>query len=160
MQIAKNHVVTIDYTLTDDTGSVLDTSKGAEPLVYVQGIGNLIPGLEKALEGKNPGDQLQVSIPPEEAYGERDEENFEVVSRAVFENSDDLQVGIQVQAQTDAGVQILTVTALDEDSVTLDGNHPLAGETLNFDVMVVDVRAATSEELEHGHAHGGDGHNH
>jgi FKBP-type peptidyl-prolyl cis-trans isomerase SlyD len=83
MQIAKNTVVTIDYTLTDDQGSVLDTSKGVEPLQYVQGIGNLIPGLEKALEGKQPGDHIQVTIPPEEAYGERDADNLQIVSKHV-----------------------------------------------------------------------------
>jgi FKBP-type peptidyl-prolyl cis-trans isomerase SlyD len=159
MPIAKNTVVTIDYTPIDDLGSVLDTSKGGEPLLYVQGIGNLIPGLEKALEGKQPGDHIQVTVPPEEAYGERDDDNLQVVSRSLFEDSTGLEVGMQVQAQSDSGTQVLTVTALDEDSVTLDGNHPLAGEALNFDVRVVDVRDATAEELEHGHAHSG-GHGH
>ncbi len=159
MQIAKNTVVAIDYTLTDDQGSVLDTSKGGEPLLYVQGIGNLIPGLEKALEGKQPGDHIQVAVPPEEAYGERDDDDLQVVPRSMFEDSTGLEVGMQVQAQSDSGPQVLTVTALDADSVTLDGNHPLAGETLNFDVRVVEVRAATAEELEHGHAHG-NGHRH
>ena len=160
MQIAKHKVVTIDYTLTDDRGMVLDTSKGAEPLMYIQGIGNLIPGLEKALEGKNPGDQFKVSIPPEEAYGLRDDENMEVVSRSVFQGADELEVGRQVEAQHDHGTHIMTVVAIDGDSITLDANHPLAGETLNFDVTVVEVRGATPEELEHGHAHGGDGRHH
>ncbi len=160
MQIAKNTVVSIDYTLTDDSGEVLDTSKGAEPLVYMQGVGNLIPGLEKALEGKQAGDQFKVSIPPEEAYGLRDEENMEDVPLSAFQGDEELEVGMQVEVQHDHGAHIMTVAAIDEDTITLDANHPLAGETLHFDVSVVSVREATAEEMQHGHAHGGDGHHH
>lgn len=160
MQIAKNTVVSIDYTLTDDNGEVLDTSKGAEPLMYVQGIGNLIPGLENALEGKQPGDEFKISIPPEDAYGLRDEDNVEEVPLDAFQGDDELEVGMQVEVQHDHGTHVMTIAAIGEETLTLDANHPLAGETLNFDVKVIDVRAATAEELQHGHAHGGDGHHH
>ncbi|HZY44070.1 MAG TPA: peptidylprolyl isomerase [Anaerolineae bacterium] len=158
MQIAKNTVVTIDYTLTDDQGSVLDTSKGAVPLVYMQGSGNLIPGLERALEGKSTGDQFKVSIPPEEAYGLRVDENMEDVPLSAFPGDEELEVGSQVEVQHDHGTHVMTVVAINDDSITLDANHPLAGEILNFDVRVVAVREAAAEELEHGHAHGGHGH--
>jgi FKBP-type peptidyl-prolyl cis-trans isomerase SlyD len=160
MQIAKNTVVSIDYTLTDDAGEMLDTSKGAEPLMYVQGIGNLIPGLEKALEGRQPGDEFQVSIPPEDAYGLRDEDNMEEVPLDAFHGDEELAVGMQVEVQHDHGTHIMTIAAIGADTLTLDANHPLAGETLHFDVKVIDVRAVTAEELQHGHAHGGDGHHH
>ena len=160
MQIAKHAVVSIDYTLTDDNGEMLDTSKGAEPLVYMQGIGNLIPGLEKALEGRQSGDQLRVSIPPEEAYGLRDDENMEEVPLDSFEGNEELEVGMQVEVQHEHGMHLMTIAAIGDETITLDANHPLAGETLNFDVTVVDVRAATAEELQHGHAHGGGGHHH
>ncbi len=160
MQIAKHAVVSIDYTLTDDSGEMLDTSKGAEPLVYMQGIGNLIPGLEKALEGRQSGDQFQVSIPPEEAYGLRDDENMEEVPLDSFEGNEELEVGMQVEVQHEHGMHLMTIAAIGDETITLDANHPLAGETLNFDVTVVDVRAATAEELQHGHAHGGGGHHH
>ena len=160
MQIAKNKIVTIDYTLTDDEGVVMDSSKGGEPLAYVHGIGNIIPGLEAALEGKNPGDAFKVTIPPAEAYGERDEELVRVVSRHVFADVDDLEVGMQFQGRSGEHVREFAVAAIDGDDVTIDGNHPLAGVTLNFDVTVVGVRNATAEELSHGHVHGPDGHGH
>lgn len=160
MQIAKHTVVSIDYTLTDDSGEMLDTSKGAEPLVYMQGIGNLIPGLEKALEGRQSGDQFRVSIPPEEAYGLRDDENMEEVPLDSFQGNEELEVGMQVEVQHEHGMHLMTIAAIGDETITLDANHPLAGETLNFDVTVVDVRAATAEELQHGHAHGGGGHHH
>ncbi|MFV8835611.1 peptidylprolyl isomerase [Aquisalimonas sp.] len=153
MQIAKDKVVAIDYTLKDDDGSVLDTSEGKEPLAYLHGSGNIIPGLEKALEGKEEGEEVSVNIPPEEAYGERREDLTQVVPRNLFQGVDELQVGMQFQAQAEGGEQIVTITGIEGDDVTVDANHPMAGVPLNFDVKVVEVRDATEEEKEHGHAH-------
>ncbi|WP_290651977.1 peptidylprolyl isomerase [Aquisalimonas sp.] len=153
MQIAKDKVVAIDYTLKDEEGSVLDTSEGKEPLAYLHGSGNIIPGLEKALEGKNLGEEVSVHIPPEEAYGERRDDLTQVVPRSLFQGVDELQVGMQFQAQAEGGEQIVTITGIDGDEITVDANHPMAGVPLNFDVKVVDVREATDEEKEHGHAH-------
>jgi FKBP-type peptidyl-prolyl cis-trans isomerase SlyD len=160
VQIAKNAVVRIDYTLTNDAGAVLDTSKGREPLSYVHGAGGLIPGLEEELDGKQPGDSLQVVIPPDKAYGERQDGLVQKVEREKLPPEADVQIGMQFQAHTNVGVHVVTVTEIEGDEVTLDGNHPLAGETLHFDVNVVEVREATQEEIEHGHAHGAGGHAH
>lgn len=160
MQIEKNKVATIEYTLKNNDGDVLDTSEGNDPMTYIQGIGNLIPGLEDALAGKGVGDEVQVTIPPEKAYGLPDAELVQVVERNVFQGVDDLQVGMQFQAQSDQGTQVIWITDIEGDQVTIDGNHPLAGETLNFDVKVVDVRDASAEELDHGHVHGPGGHQH
>jgi len=160
MQIEKNKVATIEYTLKNDTGDVLDTSEGQEPMAYIQGVGNLIPGLEEALEGKGEGDEVQVSIPPEKAYGVRNDELIQVVERSVFQGVDELKVGMQFQAQSDQGTQVIWITKVEGDDVTIDGNHPLAGETLNFDVKVVGVREASADELDHGHVHGPGGHQH
>lgn len=160
MQIAKNTVVTIDYTLTDDDGDVVDTSQGREPLSYIQGVGSIIPGLESALEGKSTGDSLEVTIPPEQAYGARQDTLVAQVPRDRFESADQLQPGMQFQTQTESGIQVITVVGIDGDTVTVDANHPLAGATLNFAVSIVGVRDATTEELEHGHVHGAGGHEH
>lgn len=158
MQISEHKVVTIDYTLTDDEGTVIDSSRGSEPLAYVQGIGNIIPGLESALEGKQPGDTLKVKIAPKDGYGARDEELVQIVNSEMFSNPEELQVGAHFQAHDGEEHRMFTVTAIEGDHVTIDGNHPLAGVTLNFDVTVKDVREATAEELNHGHAHGGHDH--
>lgn len=160
MQIAKHMVVSIDYTLTDNAGNVLDTSEGQGPLSYIQGIGSLIPGLEKALEGKAAGESLAVSVPPEEGYGERDDAMLQAVPRDRFETDAAIEVGMRFQAMSEAGPQVVTVVGVDDENVTIDANHPLAGETLNFAVTVVEVREATPEELDHGHVHGPDGHHH
>ena len=160
MEISSHKVVIIDYTVTDEQGEVIDTSKDEEPLAYIHGTSNLIPGLEKALEGKSAGDSLNVDVPPEEAYGLRDETSLQVVSREQFEGVDDLQVGMQFEAQDDDDVQLVTIAAIDGGDVTLDANHPLAGITLHFEVSIVDVRDATQEELDHGHAHDPEGHQH
>jgi len=161
MQIAAHKVVTIDYTLTDDAGQVIDSSKGGEPLAYIQGIGNIIPGLEAALEGKKAGDSLQVSIAPAEGYGERDDSLKQAVPRQMFETPEEIQVGMQFHTMTEDGnVMVVTVVEASTETVTVDANHPLAGQNLNFDVTVKDVREATSEELEHGHVHGAGGHHH
>lgn len=160
MQISAQKVVSIDYTLTNDKGEVVDTSQGREPLAYIQGIGNLIPGLEQALEGRSAGDSLKVSIPPEQAYGMRDDGLTQAVPRRMFENADEIQVGMQFQTNSEHGLQVVTVVAVDPENITVDANHPLAGETLHFDVKVVEVRDASAEELDHGHVHGAGGHHH
>ena len=160
MHIKKNTVVAIDYTLTDKNGEIMDSSKGGEPLSYIHGNGNLIPGLEKELEGKEPGDSFKVSISPEEGYGVRDEKHVQVLSRDAFKEVESLEVGMQFQVRHEEGNQIITIIDIDGDKVTIDGNHPLAGETLNFDITVVSTRKATKEELEHGHVHGEGGHHH
>lgn len=154
MQISKNKVVAIDYTLTDDDGNTLDTSANREPLKYIQGAGNIIPGLERALEGEQAGAHVSVTVQPEEGYGQRDDNLKQQVPRNLFEGVDTLEPGMQFQAQTEGGVQIITVAEVGEDQVLVDANHPLAGVTLNFNVDVVEVRDATEEELAHGHVHG------
>lgn len=153
MQIANDTVVAIDYTLKDDEGAVLDTSEGKEPLSYLHGAGNIIPGLEKALEGKAAGEEVNVRIEPADAYGERRDELKQEVPRNLFEGVDNLEAGMQFQAQGDGGTQIVTVVAVEGEQVTVDANHPMAGVPLNFDVKVVEVREASGEEKEHGHAH-------
>ena len=161
MLIANQHVVAIDYTLSNDAGEVIDSSAGAEPLVYLHGAGNIIAGLEKALAGKAVGDELDVSIEPEDAYGEYSAELITNLGREMFEGVDQLEVGMQFHASApDGGMQIVTIRDIDGDQVTIDGNHPLAGQHLNFKVKVVSVRAASEEELAHGHVHGEGGHQH
>ena len=160
MQISADKVVSIDYTLTNSDGAVIDTSEGRGPLAYLQGHSNIIPGLESALEGKAVGDALQVSVEPGEGYGERDDSLTQAVPRQMFENADEIQIGMQFQTQTEQGPHIVTVISVDDENVTVDANHPLAGQTLNFDVKVVEVRDASEEELAHGHVHGPDDHDH
>ncbi|MCY1393961.1 FKBP-type peptidyl-prolyl cis-trans isomerase SlyD [compost metagenome] len=161
MQIAANKAVSIDYTLTNENGEVIDSSAGGAPLVYLQGAGNIIVGLEKALEGKQPGDELEVTVEPQEAYGDYSVELVAVLNRAMFEGVDELEVGMQFHASApDGGMQIVTIRDLEGDDVTVDGNHPLAGQRLSFKVKVVDVRDAAAEEIAHGHVHGEGGHHH
>lgn len=160
MQITQNAVASIEYTLTDDSGEVIDTSKGQGPLTYLHGTGSLIPGLENELEGKGVGDAFKVRVEPDEAYGQRNEEMVQDVSREQLPADLDPQIGMQLQAQTEQGMHVVTVVGVEEAHVRLDANHPLAGVTLNFDVQVVEVREATGEELEHGHVHGPGGHEH
>jgi FKBP-type peptidyl-prolyl cis-trans isomerase SlyD len=160
MSIAQDQVVSIHYTLKNDAGEVLDSSTEGEPLTYLHGHGNLIPGLERELTGKNTGDKLQVKIAPAEGYGEYDEELVQRVPRRALKGVADVRIGMRLQSQTEHGARAVTVTQLTGDLVTLDGNHPLAGQHLNFDVEVGEVRAATAEELAHGHVHGPEGHHH
>ncbi|BAP41480.1 peptidylprolyl isomerase [Pseudomonas sp. 21LCFQ02] len=161
MPIAAQKAVSIDYTLTNDAGEVIDSSSGGAPLVYLHGAGNIIPGLEKALEGKDVGDELSVSIEPEDAYGEFSAELISTLSRSMFEGVDQLEVGMQFHASgPDGSMQIVTIRDLDGDDVTVDGNHPLAGQRLNFKVKVINIRDASQEELAHGHIHGEGGHHH
>lgn len=160
MQAGDKTVVSIHYTLTSDGGETLDSSAGREPLAYLHGAGNIIPGLESALVGKGVGEKLKVSIAPAEAYGLRDDALVQVVPRDAFGGAPDLEVGMQFQARTPDGIRVVTIVDVAGDEITLDGNHPLAGETLHFDVEIVEVRAATDEEMAHGHAHGEGGHHH
>jgi len=150
MQIAQDKVVKIHYTLKTDEGQVLDSSEGNEPLAYVHGNGNIIPGLERALDGRTEGDKFQVAIPPEEGYGDRDDSLLQAVPKGAFEGLGELQPGMQFQAETNQGPRLVTIAAVAEDSVTVDGNHPLAGQTLNFDIEVAGVREATAAEIEAG----------
>jgi FKBP-type peptidyl-prolyl cis-trans isomerase SlyD len=160
MQVADNMAVSIHYTLTNDKGEVLDSSIGDEALVYLHGEGNIISGLEKALDGKAVGDKFNVRLAAADAYGEFMEDRIQVISRAMFEGVDELEVGMQFQADVSDGPGIVTITKIDADNITIDGNHPLAGEPLTFAVEVVAIRAATEEELDHGHVHGAGGHHH
>jgi FKBP-type peptidyl-prolyl cis-trans isomerase SlyD len=160
VDIGADRVVTIHYTLKDDSGAVLDSSAGGEPLAYIQGHGNLVVGLEKALEGKQDGATLAVVVSPEEGYGKHDASLIQRVPKRSLQGAGEIKKGMQFQARTDDGMRVFTVTAIVGDMVTLDGNHPLADQRLHFDVEVVGVRAATDEELEHGHVHGAGGHHH
>jgi FKBP-type peptidyl-prolyl cis-trans isomerase SlyD len=153
-------VVTIHYTLKDDGGAILDSSAGGEPLAYIQGHGNLVAGLEKALEGQQDGNTLAVVVAPADGYGTRDEALIQRVPKRALQGAGDIKKGMQFQARTDDGMRLFTVTAVVGDMVTLDGNHPLADQTLHFDVQIMNVREATTEELEHGHVHGAGGHHH
>jgi FKBP-type peptidyl-prolyl cis-trans isomerase SlyD len=160
VEITADKVVLIHYTLKDDAGAVLDSSAGGEPLAYIQGHGNLVPGLEKALEGKQDGSTLAVTVPPAEGYGVRDAALVQRTPKRALQGSGEIRKGMQFQGRTDEGMRLFTVTAVVGDMVTLDGNHPLADQNLHFDIDVVSVRDATAEELEHGHVHGAGGHHH
>ncbi len=160
MIIAKESVVTLNYTLKNDAGEILDTSEGREPLVYLHGVGALIPGLENELEGKAADTKLEVVIAPENAYGTRRDELVRVVSKDGFQGDEELTEGMRVQLDTEHGPAIALVTNIAEEEVTLDLNHPLADMTLHFDVEVAAVRAATADEISHGHVHGEGGHHH
>ncbi|MDQ6995927.1 MAG: peptidylprolyl isomerase [Mariprofundus sp.] len=153
MLIAKDKVVSIHYTLKNDAGSVIDSSEDAEPLIYLHGAQNIIPGLERALEGKVADDVLEVSIEAVDAYGEYNKELTQVVPGNMFEDVDTLEAGMEFQTETEQGAQVIRVVSVDGDDITIDGNHPLAGERLHFDVTVDAVRDASAEELEHGHIH-------
>ncbi len=160
MQIANEKVVVINYTLRNDDKEILDSAQEGD-FAYLHGANNIIAGLEKALDGKSVNDEVSVSIEPAEAYGERNPEMTQVVPKEMFGAEGDIEVGQQFQAASPEGQEIVvTVVAVDDENVTVDGNHPLAGVTLHFEVQVVDVRDASAEELEHGHVHGPGGHNH
>jgi FKBP-type peptidyl-prolyl cis-trans isomerase SlyD len=152
-QIQKDKVVEIHYTLKDSEGIVLDSSEGRPPLAFLCGSGSIIPGLESALTGKKPGDTLDVVVKPEDGYGERAEEAIQQMPREAFEGIEDLEVGMQLQADTEEGPVPITVVKITDDLVEVDGNHVLAGVTLYFSVSVESVRNATKEEIDHGHVH-------
>ena len=152
--ISDNLVVSMHYKLSDADGNVLDSSEGAEPLAYLHGAGNIIPGLEKALVGKVEGDALQVKVAPEDGYGEINPELMQTVDKAAFEGVDTVEPGMQFESQApDGSVQHIVVKEVEGDEVVIDANHPLAGVELHFDVEIVEVRVAVEEEIAHGHVH-------
>jgi len=150
--VQKDHVISIEYTLRDDAGEVLDTNESAEPLAYLHGHGQIIQGLESTLEGAKVGDDLDLVVPPEEGYGDHDPERVFTVPKTQIGFG--VEEGDIVKAEREDGATMpLQVVDVDNENVTLDGNHPLAGKTLHFTVKVVGIRPATDEELSHGHAH-------
>lgn len=158
--IGKNSVVSVKYKLTDDAGKILDSSDGSQPMVYLHGAGNIIPGLEKALAGKGEGDSLKVRIEPAEAYGEVIPDGVKTIEKAAFEGVESVEPGMVFEAKApDGTTQQIMVVKVEGDKVVIDTNHPLAGVALNFDVNVLSVREATKEEIEHGHSHE-NGHSH
>ena len=154
MQIADHCVVSFHYTLTDDAGAVIDSSSGREPLAYLHGAGNIVPGLEEALGGRAAGDRFQVAVAPEQGYGVHHAGLVQQVPAAAFAGVDKVEVGMEFHAQGPQGPIAVMVTAVDGETVTIDGNHPLAGKTLHFDIEITSVRASTEEERQHGHVHG------
>ncbi|MEA3404748.1 MAG: peptidylprolyl isomerase [Pseudomonadota bacterium] len=159
MTLEDNKVGLIEYTLTDESGETLDASNG-NPLAYLHGHGNLIPGLEKELLGKTVGDKFTATIAAAEAYGERVDQLVQIVPAEMFQGVESIEVGMRFEAQSEQGMHSVEVTAVEDGKVTVDGNHPLAGLPLTFDIEIIGVRSATGEEIEHGHAHGEGGHQH
>jgi len=154
MTIENKCIVSIHYTLKDDAGTTIDSSEGKDPLNYLHGAGNIIPGLERGLVGKSAGDKVQVTVQPEDGYGPVNEEMVQKVPREAFPGVDEIEPGMQFQANgPDGQTQLITVRTVADDGVTIDANHPLAGQVLHFDVTVETIREATEEELSHGHAH-------
>ncbi len=154
MQIADNCVVSIHYKLTDDDGQVIDSSEGQAPLAYLHGHQGIIPGLEKELTGKSAGDQMTVVVTPDEGYGEVNPDLIQQVPHEAFQGVEQIQPGMQFEVRGENGAgQVVVVREVSDAGVTIDGNHPLAGQQLNFDVTVDSVRAGTEEELQHGHVH-------
>ncbi len=158
MQIVDHKVVSFEYSLSNEAGEVLDSSEDGKPLLYLHGEENIVPGLELALEGKSVGDKLKVSLEAADAYGELDPAMIETVSADMFDGVDNVEVGMEFQAELPdgQGFQFVRITEVDGDNVTVDGNHPMAGMSLHFDVKITDIREATAEELEHGHVHNDD----
>jgi FKBP-type peptidyl-prolyl cis-trans isomerase SlyD len=156
MQISKNKVAAIHYTLKNNEGEVIDSSEGRDPLYYLHGAGNLISGMEEGLEGRNTGDKFTLKITPEKGYGEVDPEMVQKVPRTAF-GTQEVKPGMKFSTNQGG---VVTVTEVEADNITVDANHPLAGVELNFDVEVMEVRNATDEELSHGHVHGPGGHHH
>ncbi|MGQ0700755.1 MAG: FKBP-type peptidyl-prolyl cis-trans isomerase [Panacagrimonas sp.] len=160
MQIAEQSVVSIHYTLTNDAGEILDASQPDAPLTYLGGFSNIIVGLETALVGAKVGDKLQVRVTPEQAYGVRDARLVQQVPRRAFQGIKDVKEGMRFQTQGPNGPTSVVITRVAGDMVTVDGNHPLAGQHLNFAVEIASIRDASVEELQHGHVHGAGGHHH
>ena len=159
--INNNQVVQFHYTLKDDEGNIIDQSPEGQPLAYLHGYQNIIPGLEAQLVGKAVGDKFTASVEPADAYGEFDDAAVQEVPRENFQGVVNVQAGMQFQSQTEDGhVMLVTVKDVQDDMVIVDANHPLAGKKLHFDVEIADIREATPEELQHGHAHGAGGHHH
>lgn len=159
MHISANKVVSIHYTLTDNAGTILDTSSGRDPLFYIQGMGHLIPGMEEGMEGKAAGEKFSLKVSPEKGYGVHKPEMIQEVPIEAF-GEQMVSPGMQFEAGTEENRFIVTVTSVDDKLVTVDANHPLAGKELNFEVEVMEVREASVEEISHGHVHGPGGHHH
>ena len=161
MTITQHKVVTIHYKVTDvESGEVIDSSEGGAPMVYMHGAQNIIPGLEAALEGKAVGDEIEVTVAPADAYGEYSDERIQQVPMEAFQGVEKVEPGMAFTAQTEHGPVNLIVTEVDETTVTVDANHPLAGKALKFEVTISEVRDASEEEVAHGHVHGEGGHQH
>ena len=160
MQIAERTVASFHYTLTNDAGDVIDSSSGHAPLTYLHGAGNIVPGLEKAMNGRLAGDSFQVVVPADEGYGQPNPMLIQVVPRAAFQGIDELAVGMEFQAHTPQGPMSVAIAKIEGEEITVDGNHPLAGKTLHFAIEVTEVREASVEEVLHGHVHGEGGHHH
>jgi FKBP-type peptidyl-prolyl cis-trans isomerase SlyD len=162
MKIAKNNVVVMHYAVSDSEGTLIDSSYEDKPMAIIQGVGYLIPGLDDALIDHQAGDKFEVAVACDQAYGERHDDYVQTVPREVLAGVEDLALGTQLRATTDDGEQTVIVIDVQDDVITVDGNHPLSGLDLSFDVEVIEVREATAEELEHGHVHaeGGCGHEH
>ncbi|HRX70796.1 MAG: peptidylprolyl isomerase [Gammaproteobacteria bacterium] len=159
MKATQDRVVSLHYTLTDDHGLLLDSSRGRDPLAYLHGHGHIIQGLESALEGCEAGFSGSVRVPPADAYGEYDPQGVFEAPRDQFPPGEDIQAGMRVQAEGPQGIVNFTVLSANDQGVMLDANHPLAGKTLNFEVEVLEVRQATDQELAHRHVHA-HGHDH
>ncbi|MEL0271223.1 MAG: peptidylprolyl isomerase [Gammaproteobacteria bacterium] len=154
MTVKKDKVVEMHYTLKNDAGEVLDTSDGKDPMPFLQGHGNIIPGLEKALEGLKVGDTCDVSVKPEDAYGKYHDEGIQEIPMDAVQGIDNLQIGMQLQSQDEQGNPfVVHVKEIKDESIVIDANHPLAGETLHFNVSIESIRDAEAEEISHGHVH-------
>lgn len=159
--IKQHSVVTMHYELKDAAGEVLDSSAGQDPLTYLHGAGNIIVGLEEELLGKAIGDEVQAVVSAEKGYGQPVDALIQTVPKEAFgEEIDKVAVGMRFQAETEQGPVPVVVTAMDADTVTVDGNHPLAGKELHFSVKIEEIRDASQEEIDHGHVHGPGGHHH
>ncbi|RJE76418.1 peptidylprolyl isomerase [Pseudoalteromonas citrea] len=161
MKIAPNKVVKMHYSVLDNDKNTIDNSFDGEPLLFIIGTGYLIPGLEDAIIDKSAGDTLSVTVEPAQGYGERHDELMQAVPKSMFDGME-IDVGMQFRASTDDGDQMVMIIDIQDEEVIVDGNHPLSGITLHFDVEILEVRDATEDELSHGHVHteGGCGHEH
>lgn len=156
--VADNKVVLFHYTLTNSEGEVLDSSEGEEPLPYLQGAGNIVPGLERQMAGRAVGDKFKAVVPPEEGYGLVEGPGPQALPRDAFPPGFEIEEGMPIMAETEQGFPLtLWITGIERDQVYVDTNHPLAGQTLHFDVEIVHIRDANEGELEHGHPHGAHG---
>jgi FKBP-type peptidyl-prolyl cis-trans isomerase SlyD len=160
MLVQNNSVVSIHYTLTDNQGVVIDSSIDHTPLAYIQGLGHIVPGLEKVMNGKKVGDKFKVQVPAAEGYGLRNEELMDQVPMEAFQGVAKVEPGMEFYADGPTGPVMVTVKGIQDNMVLIDGNHPLAGMDLNFEIELMEVREATPEEMEHGHIHGEGGHQH
>lgn len=160
-KIGEKRVVTLHYTLKNSKGEVVDSSAGSDPLTYLHGSGEMVPGFEKSLTGKKAGEKHSFTVAAAEGYGERKGKGPQKVPKAAFEGIGEIEVGMALDTEGDDGhSQTVWIAAIDNDYVTIDINHPLAGETLHFEVEVLAVRKATADEVRHGHVHGPHGHHH